>query len=198
MSTLPRNEHLVSRRGIMAGIVGLTIVLDQAVKVIARAQLAPHDTVRYLWGLVHLQLGENPGSFLGLGSALPLSVRLPIFGLLGVLLLGATAHFVWRASRMSGIEMVGTALILGGGLSNLLDRLYQGGVVTDYVILGTPRLHTGVFNAADLALVVGMGMVALGMLAGDLSQAQRESKIDHELAQNAPEAAPGPQCGSGT
>ena len=45
-------------------------------------------------------------------------------------------------------------MMLGGGFANLLDRIPDGSV-TDFLVVGAGRLHTGVFNLADAAIVAG-------------------------------------------
>ncbi len=47
------------------------------------------------------------------------------------------------------------AFITGGGLSNLLDRLIGDGGVTDFMIVGTGYLQTGIFNLADVFILSG-------------------------------------------
>jgi len=56
-------------------------------------------------------------------------------------------------------------LIVGGGLGNLIDRLFFGGKVTDFVSMGIGPLRTGIFNVADVAIMFGsLGMFLLMML----------------------------------
>jgi hypothetical protein len=50
---------------------------------------------------------------------------------------------------------LGLALMVAGGLSNLVDRLFQSGAVTDFMVLRLGPLHTGVFNLADVGIVLG-------------------------------------------
>ena len=90
------------------------------------------------------------------------------FGILGgsqsVLLLGSTVAVVvvlWMllSGRPSTPTMLGCGLILGGAAGNLLDRL-SSGEVTDYVHFS----FWYIFNAADAAIVVGVGLLLLSAL----------------------------------
>ena len=90
------------------------------------------------------------------------------FGILGgsqsVLLLGSTVAVVvvlWMllSGRPSTPTMLGCGLILGGAAGNLLDRL-SSGVVTDYVHFS----FWYIFNAADAAIVAGVGLLLLSAL----------------------------------
>jgi signal peptidase II len=46
-----------------------------------------------------------------------------------------------------------------GGASNLIDRVFREGHVVDYMVLNLGSVHTGVFNIADVAIMVGAGML---------------------------------------
>jgi signal peptidase II len=58
--------------------------------------------------------------------------------------------------------MLAFSLVLGGGLSNLLDRITYGGYVVDFIKLGIGPLQTGIFNAADVAITIGVLLVVFG------------------------------------
>jgi signal peptidase II len=59
---------------------------------------------------------------------------------------------------------VALALIIAGGIGNLIDRLRYGGVVTDFLYLHAGPLHTGVFNVADMAITGGVLWLALAWM----------------------------------
>jgi signal peptidase II len=104
---------------------------------------------------VRIALVENVGAFLSLGERLPESVRFAVFVVLvGVGLLAAIVWLLRGAGSRPFTESVGVALILGGGLGNLIDRLAHGRVV-DFLQLRAGPLHTGVFNLGDLTIVAG-------------------------------------------
>ncbi|MEN8162170.1 MAG: signal peptidase II [Myxococcota bacterium] len=52
--------------------------------------------------------------------------------------------------------MVALGLVAGGGFANWLDRVLGDGSVTDFVSLGVGALRTGIFNLADVAIVLGV------------------------------------------
>jgi len=67
------------------------------------------------------------------------------------------AYLLWR--RPQGLKAWGSALILGGALGNLIDRARLGYVLDLFALGNFP-----VFNVADAALVLGVGILALGIL----------------------------------
>ena len=58
------------------------------------------------------------------------------------------------------IAQIGLCLIFGGGVSNLIDRVARGWVI-DFLNVGIGSLRTGIFNVADMALMLGVAIVLL-------------------------------------
>ena len=56
------------------------------------------------------------------------------------------------------------ALVLAGGLSNLIDRFVHDGYVVDFINLGVGHVRTGIFNVADVAITVGVVMLLIQSL----------------------------------
>jgi len=146
-------------RFLWLGLTLSTIGCDQVTKQIAAVELADGARRSLLHDAVRLQYTENAGAFLGLGANLPPTIRTPVLiAATTVLLLGVL--FALRQPRLTVTYRVGLYLILAAGLSNLLDRFIRGRVI-DFLNLGIGTLRTGIFNMADLALVVGVALAVL-------------------------------------
>lgn len=138
----------------------VTVGLDRITKVIARDRLEPGPSISFFGGIVRLFYVENTGAFLGLGSGLSETTRFWLFTLLvGGFLLGLLLYILWSPD-LSLLEVIGFSLILGGGLGNLIDRVLYDYVI-DFMWVGIGRLRTGVFNVADVAITVGVGLLFL-------------------------------------
>ena len=59
--------------------------------------------------------------------------------------------------RLSGPALVGLALYFAGGASNLVDRVMHGSVI-DFMNVGVGPLRTGIFNVADMAILLGVAI----------------------------------------
>ena len=79
----------------------------------------------------------------------------------GALLFGAVALAFRR--RWTGASLLGLSLCLAGGLSNWVDRLAQGRVV-DFLNVGVGTVRTGIFNIADVAVMLGAVILLLAHL----------------------------------
>jgi len=129
---------------------------DQATKHIARSTLAPTTPISILAGWVHFELAENHGGFLSLGSNLPAPARRFVFSLGVPLLLAALAFGGVWFRHLRKAQVIGLALLLGGGLGNLIDRLVRDGAVTDFVRLSVGPVSTGIFNVSDIVIAIGV------------------------------------------
>ena len=64
------------------------------------------------------------------------------------------------------------ALIIGGALANMVDRVYNGFVV-DFLDFYWDIYHYPVFNVADIAICIGAGLLALDAFKGDKKSGQK-------------------------
>jgi signal peptidase II len=114
---------------------------------------------------VHLEYSENYGAMLGLGAELPASTRFWLFTVFaGCALLGILA-FTIVSGRLTPVNVVSLSFVLGGGLSNLIDRLLKGGVIIDFMEITLGPVKTAIFNVADLTIILGLFMLVLSNLS---------------------------------
>jgi signal peptidase II len=141
-------------RFILVLLVAAIVAADQWTKQLAREHLPLHPR-EFAGGLLSLTYAENQGAFLSFGATLPAHVRTAIFSV-GVLIAIGVALFFVLTGRVHGIDAVAVAMIGGGGVGNLIDRLWRGGRVTDFLVMQIGPLRTGVFNVADMAITGGV------------------------------------------
>lgn len=135
-----------------------TVGCDQVSKTVARDSIAVTGPHSYFGGTVRLETTENPGAFMNLGQHWPQPYRF-LFLQAGVMLTLAGAAFVLWRRRNGLLFTTALALVLAGGLGNLLDRLWKDSV-TDFLFVGWGPVHTGIFNVADVAIVAGVLLIA--------------------------------------
>jgi signal peptidase II len=129
---------------------------DQATKSVAKAYLSETQPVILLGDTVRLELARNYGAFLSLGSAIGESSRGMLLSAVVGLVLAALLVYLFVSRPQNPLVGVSIALIVGGGVSNLIDRLRYGGYVVDFLNVGIGSLRTGIFNVADMAIMVGV------------------------------------------
>jgi len=136
-----------------------TIGCDRVTKHAATTLLAGTPSRSYLADTVRLVYVENPGGFLSLGAGLPSAVRTGLFTVATGLLLCMVVVLAFRR-RWDRLPTLGLALFVAGGASNWIDRVARGSVV-DFLNVGVGPVRTGVFNVADVAIMLGAGVVVL-------------------------------------
>jgi signal peptidase II len=152
------------------GLVVLILVsctgCDRVTKNMAREWLASSPPISMLDNFVRFEYVQNPGAFLGLGSNMPGEVRFVLFVIFASVSLVLTLAFIARVHSAGLRPLIGLSLLAGGGMANLIDRIINNGAVTDFVRLGIGSLRTGIFNVADVAIVVGVVMLLLWSAGG--------------------------------
>ena len=142
-----------------------TIGSDQFSKYLAREFLPPSGS-SHLFGMVRLSLIENHGGFLGVVAGLPAEWRFVLLTVGVAVLLGGCLVILLRQLDHASPLWLPLAMITGGGLGNLLDRLRGDGGVTDFLILGRGFLQTGIFNLADVYILTGSFILGVHLLQG--------------------------------
>jgi signal peptidase II len=157
-----------------------TIGCDRVTKHVATTSLAGVSAHSYLADTLRLEYVENTGGFLGLGAEWPDAVRTTLFTAgTGIVLLGLAGfalRFRWRGERL-----IGVCFVFAGGASNWVDRVARGSVV-DFMNVGVGPLRTGIFNVADVAIMVGVALLLLDVFRPGDSQSMRPAGTKEEHA----------------
>jgi len=151
------------RLGLPLFLVLSCVGCDQVTKKVAEAALAEAAPLSLADGMVRFQLITNRGGFLSLGAELPKPLRTALFTLGAPLLLGALLLYQLATVDLTRTQVTGFALLLGGGIGNLIDRVSNDGGVTDFVSVGIGPLRTGIFNVADVAILAGVALALWSM-----------------------------------
>jgi signal peptidase II len=141
---------------VVAGNVGC----DQVTKNLAREQLDYGSTISIIDPFLTLVKVENTGAFLSLGNGLPESFRVGLLIFLPCLILIIVFIYAMRSNNISRVGILGLGFIVGGGVGNMIDRILFGSV-TDFLHMDFVLFRTGIFNAADVSIMVGMFLLLL-------------------------------------
>lgn len=151
-----------TRKLMLIGFLLVTCIgCDQTTKHIARTSLQMSAPQSFLNDFLRLQYAENPGGMMSLGAELSEDARfwfLTVF--VGCLLCGMLL-FTLFARRLSALQIAALTLVVGGGFSNLLDRVHNDGYVIDFLNVGLGGLRTAIFNIADVLIIVGTALLLL-------------------------------------
>ena len=134
---------------------------DQVTKTIARQSLPKSEPLRFLNDLFRMQYAENQGGFLSMGVDLPDNMRFWLFTICVGFVLASLLIYVLASKKMPITYVMAITLIIGGGIGNLIDRIFNDGAVVDFMNFGVGFFRTGVFNVADICITVGASLLFL-------------------------------------
>ncbi len=148
-----------SRALLLAMILVLGVGLDQASKWWAESALDRTRTISLAGDTFRIQYAENPGAFLGLGGNLSPEARFWLLTAVNAMFLVVICGILLARWHMHSPQFVALGLLLTGGVGNLIDRITQNGLVTDFLNVGFGPVRTGIFNVADMAIMAGAGLL---------------------------------------
>lgn len=147
-------------------LVLTNIGCDQVSKKVVRENLKYHDRIEVGMEQLILIKVENDGAMLGLGQNLsPLLKKILLQGLPLIFLTSMLGYILFK-SGLDIMFVIGCTFIIGGGIGNLIDRVLYGSV-TDFMLIDLGFVKTGIFNAADVSVMIGTGIILLQLLMED-------------------------------
>ncbi len=148
----------------------LLVAADQLIKYLVLESLTKVVTLPLIEGVLHLTYVENRGAAFGIFQG----QRWILIGVTGVVLLAAIV-FLLSGKLTERLMIWGVAMIISGGVGNLIDRIARGFVV-DYVDFRLINFY--VFNLADACVCIGVGLVILYILIIEPMQARRAKRAN--------------------
>ena len=146
-------------RVMLISLIAAAVVADQLTKTAALSLLSQGTAVPVLPGF-NLSLGFNSGASFGMMGGFMAGKPLLMAALTGALTI-AFAVMAFRAQP--ALERAGFALVVGGALGNIIDRLRQG-AVTDFLDFYWRDWHWPTFNVADIAITLGAVLILVASL----------------------------------
>jgi signal peptidase II len=155
MSLAERRSYLLLSLGV--------IVADQITKRLVAAGIVLHDSREIVAGLVSLTHVRNRGAAFGFLSNADFRYQSALFSLLSVVALAAIAVYALRLPAAQRWAQTALALIMGGAVGNLIDRIAYGFVI-DFVDVYWRGHHWPAFNVADSCISIGVAMLILDLV----------------------------------
>lgn len=143
-------------------LIIFNIVIDQISKFWIRANVVAGSRSEILGEYFTLHNVENSGAFLGLGSDFSPVLKVILLNVLPVVVLALVLFHIFRDKTLDRFSLIGFCCIIGGGIGNLYDRILYGSVTDFWHIDLGGIFRTGIFNIADLSVMIGMGLLILG------------------------------------
>ena len=133
-------------------VAGTVVVADALTKAWVRTAFQPGETVPILGDAVRLTYVLNPGAAFGIHVG---DWSRPVFTALALGALAFLVALLHTTSVADRARIVALALVAGGAVGNLLDRVMGPGAVVDFLDVGFGAVRWPVFNLADVGVTTG-------------------------------------------
>ena len=154
-----------TRHSLLILVLLMNVGCDQLTKDIARSRLDYHQPERVIGSMLSLIKIENRGAFLSLGHNWPEWVRMTLLHVLPVIFLIIGCIILFTSRKLNLLAAAGLGLMRGGGIGKMMDRLLYGSV-TDVRHMDLGLFRTGVFNLAEVSIMLGVGLMFLSQFTG--------------------------------
>lgn len=159
---------------ILLSVIGASILVDQIVKIIISSTMSVGETIPVIKDIFHFTYIRNEGAAFGM-----LSEHRWVFMIISSVAIVTMCIYLFKFCKERMLTRIGIALVIGGGIGNMIDRIFLGYVVD---MIDCRFIDFYVFNVADSCVCVGAGIVFLGVLLDTIKEI-KESKAK-KLAEN--------------
>jgi signal peptidase II len=146
------------------------VLLDRWSKHVVAKRIALYTHIQVIPGFFRLTHTENTGAAFSLFADSPAPWKTALLIAFSVIALAVVSVLLWKNHHTHVVTGIALALIMGGAIGNLWDRLVRGRVV-DFLLFYVKRYQWPVFNLADSAIVIGACLLVLEILFGQGKEA---------------------------
>ena len=155
------------KRRLTALVIAMGVfALDRWSRWLVNNSFTAFDIKTVIPGFFNIVHSENPGVAFGIFAENTSHSRTLLLVGLSVVAILILAGMLWKIDRQDNLTATGLALIFGGAIGNVYDRV-RVGAVTDFLDFYAGSYHWYTFNLADSAICVGAGLLILSMLSSN-------------------------------
>lgn len=151
----------LSGRQKSAMLIAGVVIIDRITKMYIRADVSPLDVIPVIPGFFNIVHTENPGAAFGMLAAFNEHWRGLLLIVVSLIVMAIIGSLLWKNSG-NAVLRTGLALVFGGALGNLWDRLVRG-TVTDFLQFFFGSYEFPSFNGADTAITIGAGLLLIDL-----------------------------------
>jgi signal peptidase II len=148
---LERKNHII----MVLGIFLVNYFLDRITKIIAVNYLKGKESINVFFDFFILKYAENIGAFLSLGTKWNIYVKYFVLLIVPIIICIIGLIYLMVKETKKYRIIIGSCII-GGGIGNLVDRLFNNFTVIDFMNFGIGNIRTGILNVADLSVTFGV------------------------------------------
>ena len=149
---------------ILISVIAGSVIADQISKLIVVNSMAVGETVPVIEDVFHFTYIQNRGAAFGM-----LANNRWVFMIISTVAIVAMCVYLFRFCEETMFTKIGLALLIGGGIGNMIDRVALGYVID---MIDCRFIDFYVFNVADSCVCVGAFMVGLGYLLSTIKESK--------------------------
>jgi signal peptidase II len=151
-------QYLIGRKRqiiLSLGIFFFNYFFDRFTKYIAIVNLKGKESKEFFNNIIVLVYTENTGAFLSLGKNWNIYVKYVVLLIIPIIIC-LVALLYLMIKEIKNYRIITCSCIIGGGIGNLFDRLFNEFTVTDFLNFGIGSIRTGILNMADISVTFGI------------------------------------------
>lgn len=158
---------------IYSAVILFGIFLDQLTKYLAVTYLEPVHSVPIIEDVLHLTYVENKGAAFGM-----LSDSRWVFMIISTVAIIGLLLYLFSGNVKGRIYAVAIAMVISGGIGNMIDRFMLGYVVDfiDFCLI-----DFAVFNLADSFVCIGAGLIILALVREIIKEAKAKNEASSDM-----------------
>ena len=161
-------------------VIVASVFADQLTKQLVVNFLDREEPFDVIEGVFRFSYVENRGAAFGM-----LDDHRWVFMIVSTVAIVGIIFYMWKFCRDSKLLCLGLSLIVGGGIGNMIDRIFLGYVIDFLDFCAFPNLWMWVFNVADAFVCVGAAIVVLSLLIDIVKDSKKKSEVKTEEKESA-------------
>jgi len=137
------------------GVFFANYILDRFTKYIAVEYLKGNEAISFFNNIFVLVYAENTGAFLSLGKDWNIYIKYAVLLIIPIIICIAGLLYLMIKEKINH-RIIICSCIIGGGIGNLVDRLFNKFTVIDFMNFGIGNIRTGILNIADISVTFGV------------------------------------------
>ena len=133
----------------------IVIIFDQITKWLIVEKMDVYDSIIIINNFFNITSHRNKGAAWGI-----LQDQMVFFYIITLVVVIGIIYYMQKHGKQSSLLAIGLSLLLGGAIGNFIDRLYRKEVV-DFLDFQIFNYNYPIFNIADSALVIGVGLLII-------------------------------------
>lgn len=153
-------------------IIASGIVIDQVTKILVISFMDVYESIPLIDGVLNITYIQNKGMAFGW-----LSDHRWVFMSISVIAIAGLSVYLFRFCKERKLIKIGIAMIISGGIGNMIDRTILSYVVDMIDVALVSSFFPFIFNFADSFVCIGAGLVALGLVLDIVKDTKNKKSV---------------------